>query len=214
MKGVSGDCICCGEFIKPLEKFSPLWLCTECDYGRQIEPKEFHYSRQYQEKYLQTPELAMSFLRLSMVVPIAKPGSRVLDYGCGSGAFVHALKSVGYDAQGFNVGDENPEGAFNVVTMFDVIEHLPEPSEVFKLNPEFFVISVPDFKPVASGEIELKKWRHYRPDEHIHYFSYTAIRRFFQRHGYDCIIENHTEDYIRKAAYPNILTCIFKRRDA
>jgi ubiquinone/menaquinone biosynthesis C-methylase UbiE len=50
-----------------------------------------------------TPEgsarLVEAFVRLSGL----KPGTRVADLGCGSGAFTHRLKAAGYDCVGLDI---------------------------------------------------------------------------------------------------------------
>lgn len=207
-------CICClNKMDRSIERYYPLWFCAECDYATQDFRVPFHYSRQYQEKYKKMPEHELSYLRLSLILPLVSKDSRILDYGCGNGAFLDILRFVGLDATGFNAHDQIPAGRFDVVTMFDVLEHLDDPREIFTIAPEYFIVSVPDFKAVTSGSVEMRQWRHYKPDEHIHYFSFMALRRYFRLNGYECVDESHIEDFIRRAPHPNILTCIFRRQD-
>jgi SAM-dependent methyltransferase len=78
-----------------------------------------------------------------------RPGGKFLEVGCAGGAFLNAARQAGYEAQGVElsqeagefarrkfgleifIGDvrqaEFSEGAFDVVFMGDVLEHLPEP---------------------------------------------------------------------------------------
>lgn len=73
-----------------------------------------------------------------------------------------------------------PNDFFDVVTMFAVIEHLPEPKEVVKelamvLKREgLFVIMTGDarsLKATYKGE----KWHMYRPPEHLYFFCAKSL---------------------------------------
>jgi peptidoglycan hydrolase-like protein with peptidoglycan-binding domain len=57
-------------------------------------------------------------------------------------------------------------------------------------------------------------WKHRRPDEHLWHFNKKSIENFFNEMGYDMVDYSNVEDLIRVSGeeYPNILTCIFKKR--
>jgi ubiquinone/menaquinone biosynthesis C-methylase UbiE len=100
--------------------------------------------------------LVEAFVRLSRL----KPGARVADLGCGSGAFTHLLKRAGYDCVGLDLspklialarrkypGIEFLEGdverlpfaaeSLDGVLLSGIVHHLPDPSrcaaEVFRV---------------------------------------------------------------------------------
>jgi 2-polyprenyl-3-methyl-5-hydroxy-6-metoxy-1,4-benzoquinol methylase len=81
------------------------------------------------------------------IVPKLDPGSRILDVGCGNGEFLHTARVAGFQAEGIDVSAAAVEvcrrrglnawqgdflctgraASYDLVTMWDVIEHLPEP---------------------------------------------------------------------------------------
>jgi 2-polyprenyl-3-methyl-5-hydroxy-6-metoxy-1,4-benzoquinol methylase len=62
-------------------------------------------------------------------------GQRVLDYGCGGGAFVHFLRERGYDAHGYDAFVSEgefalpPGSGYDVLLSQDVLEHVDDPRE-------------------------------------------------------------------------------------
>jgi 2-polyprenyl-6-hydroxyphenyl methylase/3-demethylubiquinone-9 3-methyltransferase len=59
---------------------------------------------------------------------------RVLDYGAGSGILVRGLVEHGYNAVGYDPysSPKRPEGRFDLITCFEVIEHAPDPIAAFR----------------------------------------------------------------------------------
>src|SRR3989344_2473675 len=83
-----------------------------------------------------------------------KPGSKIFDFGCGSGYLVGELQKMGYNAHGIdfekeaidygvNFGIKNltlgsgnrieyPEESFDLITAFDVLEHIENEKPIIK----------------------------------------------------------------------------------
>jgi 2-polyprenyl-6-hydroxyphenyl methylase/3-demethylubiquinone-9 3-methyltransferase len=60
---------------------------------------------------------------------------RILDYGSGSGLFEAALRKRGYtDVTSYDpfVSAAPPEGTFDLITLFEVIEHVPDPEAALR----------------------------------------------------------------------------------
>jgi 2-polyprenyl-3-methyl-5-hydroxy-6-metoxy-1,4-benzoquinol methylase len=110
---------------------------------------------------------------ISKFLPFVR-NQKLLDIGCGTGWFVAAAKAAGYEVSGFefsqelakftseNVGItvhhtdlEHIDGKFDVITLFDVIEHVPEPRRTFETVKSLLtkngivLVFCPNFNSVA-----------------------------------------------------------------
>lgn len=223
------NCYVCGS-----EKTSEIKLdvesvhvCGVCGYGYPTLRTPIEYDEAYEAKYLKYPEDEINKIRIKAVyktVCSVKNNVEVkefLDYGCGSGSFVGALRDAGFSAFGVDVNDFTahlrPSGYFypDVVTAWDSFEHMAdeEQTEFFeKLESSLtsvVVVSLPDFSTPAKDET-LKAWRHYRPGEHLHYYTELALVRRFADEGFIPVYVSHEEDTVRKAPWENnILTVGF-----
>ncbi|MEQ9813163.1 MAG: class I SAM-dependent methyltransferase [Azospirillaceae bacterium] len=91
--------------------------------------------------------------RAVQMASLLAPGARVLDFGCGSGEFVSAMLARDFDAHGFEPGetygssaetrlgrritvagwsDVAYEAPFDLITAFQVIEHLRDPLQALR----------------------------------------------------------------------------------
>jgi SAM-dependent methyltransferase len=137
--------------------------------------------------------------------------ARVVDWGCGSGRLVDALRRRGFDAIGVEVSHElqaamaasgtpavhsseldRLEGpACAAVVLGQVLEHLPDPLDALgQLRSRFpsalFVASVPSpLRPQAvRGDREPWDW----PPNHLTWFSSSGLTTLFERAGMDCSV--------------------------
>jgi len=206
------------EKIKLPEEF--LYICCNCGYGRPIVQNPITYSDEYEKKYLSYPEEEISAIRLSLL-----PHDRnlsILDYGCGSGAFVRYARERGFQAYGFDVNDFTsdirPPSKFkpDIVTAWDSFEHLTDAQQkiffIRSRTAKYIAISLPDFSSAPQNE-SLYTWRHYRKDEHLHYYTAKALDIRMIHERFETILISHQEDEVRKAPWTNnILTMVFKRK--
>lgn len=221
---VQSTCRCCKGDAIEYQKEIGLNRCHSCGYRWQVHVKSFQYNQSYLEfGYNGAPLAAMSWIRISFV--FTHTGfCRLLDIGCGSGIFVRTAKQVGFNAFGFDIhnidlGDSVPRvkdwsGQWGVVTLFDSFEHIEDLESVLLIDTEFFIVTLPHLDAAMSID-SVKRWKHYKPDEHLHYFTKSAIVKLFEKHGFKMIDCVNFEDMIRKpvngSLHPNTMTYVFKK---
>jgi SAM-dependent methyltransferase len=213
------NCLNCGSekiFTISLD-LENITICKSCGYGRPLLQTPMQYDEAYEKKYLAYPEDEINKIRLSF---IPYPGS-ILDYGCGSGSFVKAARKRKYTAYGYDVNnftaDLRPPKKFkpHIITAWDSFEHLTDKQQTdfFKIaeSAKFIILSVPDFSTPTKNKT-LSQWRHYRPQEHLHYYTRKALTIRFESEGFNFFFFSHAEDKVRKAPWKNnILTIGFQR---
>lgn len=137
-------------------------------------------------------------------------GGRLVDVGCGTGELVAAAAEHGWDSCGAEPmpdaaatarersgGDVRaalledsgfPEGAFDVVSAFHVLEHMPDAATFLELLARwakpggYIVVESPNWGSVLrerSGE----HWIHLRPLEHLIHLTPATLRLAFERAG-------------------------------
>lgn len=162
-------------------------------------------------------------LRVELVSRHAGPIASLVDVGIGSGRFLEAwvalarnhLRSFEDDARpaAFVRGvDTNPiaqewlrsrgflidqvelaggEFRFAAVTLWDVFEHLAEPAGLLDLIPagRKLFLSLPIYRDFRG----LERSKHYKPGEHLSYWTHDGLVRYFKWHGYRCLESNDLE---------------------
>lgn len=129
---------------------------------------------------------------LYFIKSYSKVGSRIFDFGCGSGYLVGELQKIGYDAYGndfekeaidygLSLGIKNlslgfgnkleyPDENFDLVTVFDVLEHIENERPVML---EFIRVLKPGGKIIIS--VPAYQWMWGVQDNISHHFRrYTA----------------------------------------
>jgi 2-polyprenyl-3-methyl-5-hydroxy-6-metoxy-1,4-benzoquinol methylase len=132
-----------------------------------------------------------------------------LDIGCAAGYFLEVLKKDGWKnieaieldpgmlqglkSRGYRVLDIPleqfaPTRRYGLITLFDVLEHLPELNQDFaKLSAMLddngiIALVTPDF---GSFQRKLfgRRWFQFKPREHIYYFTEKTLKTLAARHG-------------------------------
>ncbi|MCR9247134.1 MAG: class I SAM-dependent methyltransferase [bacterium] len=157
--------------------------------------------------------------RMGLVDRWVEPNSRVLDVGCAAGYFLRVMKERGHDVHGVELseaiakeavaalGEErvhigllddaviamNYEPAsFDLITLWDVIEHVPDPQAVLRKIRELIKPGgrlLLETQNVASRWANLlgKRWHHYKHHEHIYHFTPATITRLLADCGFRAV---------------------------
>ena len=153
---------------------------------------------------------------LSVLNQNAQSG-RLLDIGCSTGLFLAVALQAGWDARGLEYSADSARVArerhgleveqgellsgryapalFDVVTMWDVIEHMPDPRAALRVVHEIlkpgglFVAKTPNadgIYPRASLAVAglAGLWGHPEPPGHLYQFSVTTLGRLLRDCGF------------------------------
>jgi SAM-dependent methyltransferase len=159
---------------------------------------------------------ALAVRRLARLERIAGSGRRLLDVGAAAGFFVSEAINRGWAARGVDISPLMVEfaartlgvpvalgeirdvdgGPFDVVTMWDYIEHSVDPHDDVEacavlLRPGGIVaLSTGDLESLvarASG----RRWHLLTPRHHNFFFSGATIRRLLEAHGFEVLDVSH-----------------------
>ena len=89
---------------------------------------------------------------------------------------------------------------YNVVCLWDTIEHLKSPDEYFGKIAEnmstggLLVLTTPDIGSLVA-KLRKNRWRMIHPPTHAHYFSKKSITQFLDKYGYNVIHFEHSGIY-------------------
>ena len=141
------------------------------------------------------------------------PPGKLLDVGCGDGRFLQLAARLGFAGTGFDYDERTVAqarakgltdvhaaefsafcasrrpGEFDAATLFDVLEHTPEPAwflgEVARLLKPggHLVLTMPNaFRPTPWGREE-----HDYPPHHFTRWNPDTMRGFLERHGFEVV---------------------------
>jgi len=167
------------------------------------EQVEQYYATEYRQDYKQVfePKLKhvyragnLAFYRLGFLTKNNVTSGKLLDVGAGGGEFTYVSSQLGFDSAGIepNIGYSNyardqyqanvktgqladVDDKFDVITMFHVMEHIPDPVKTFKklydlLNEDgSLFIEVPNIESFSQSPTNTFF------KAHIHYFSAITL---------------------------------------
>ena len=162
--------------------------------------------------YLRTYKKRVSVIRRHF----AQPG-RVLDVGCAAGYFLDVMRAEGWVVTGIEpsdairpqaeerLGRENvrggllseagfPERSFDLITLWDVIEHIPDFVGALRTARRLLAPGgklLIETQNVASRAAKVlgPRWQHYKHAEHIYHFHPATLGVALERGGFR-VLEN------------------------
>jgi SAM-dependent methyltransferase len=143
-----------------------------------------------------------------------RAGARILDVGCGAGVFMEAASKMGYSVEGIDVSHASAEicrrkglaaragdfltdrfdGKFDLITMWDVVEHLRDPESFLHRSRELLVEDGLLFAKIpAFGDLSVRLSRRVPrlagillgAPNHVQYFSRASLDRLVRRQGFE-----------------------------
>ena len=176
------------------------------------------YDDAYFDKYIRYEDQpiarAINAGRVAIVDKYVGPDAPVLDIGIGSGEFIKNRPNTwGHDVNPKAIAWLHERkrwsigfGAFEGFTFWDVLEHVPTPEDYFQRMHEgaWLFTSLPTFQDI----LRIRESKHYRPGEHLYYWTAGGFIWWMMRHGFDLI---EMQDFETRAGRDNILTFAFRK---
>lgn len=207
---------CSLAYVTPRVTDDHLHLIYQTEYFKSSNAADFGYSdytrdrRGYEKTFRKKAELVQKH----------KLGKTMLEVGSAAGFFLRAMEDLGWQTMGVEPSSyvvdfarrelglteihcgllrEAPvkESFYDVVAMWDVIEHVPDPIEELKLVRKLIK---PDGRLfLQTQDIETRfarllgaKWQHFKHLEHIHHFAPQTIKVILDRAGFEIVELTHS----------------------
>jgi len=152
-----------------------------------------------------------------------RSGGSLLDVGCATGSFLAAAREAGFTISGVepaasaaataserlgipvHAGDlasaAFPPAEFAVATLWDVIEHVTDPSAVIAETAR--VLAPGGVLVVSTGDIASPwarltgaRWPLLTPPQHLFYFTKASLCALLERHGFSVVSVRHPGKWV------------------
>ncbi|MGH7198145.1 MAG: class I SAM-dependent methyltransferase, partial [Candidatus Omnitrophota bacterium] len=148
---------------------------------------------------------------------------RLLDIGCAAGFFLKIARDRGWETHGVEISEyccryaadqfglslhhgpfeslDAREGLFDLITMWDYIEHSHVPDRDISKSYQFLkkdgllAIATPDLGSVPA-RLFRDKWIGFKEHEHLYYFTRGNLTRLVERNGFKILHVSHIGKYI------------------
>lgn len=199
------ECRDCGFAFKGKQPAQELLERHYAETGREYQDRLAEDDPAFRSDY----RLARQFLRQRF-----PQGGRALDVGCGRGFFLKSL-ATGWELYGVepsrnaadyaarqhgitaHAGDLLSAGfaaeSFDVVSLFDVVEHLSQPARVFTevrriMKPGGWLVAGTGNWGALTARLAGRQWAYLAIPDHLSFFSQTSLRRALVSAGFSRIL--------------------------
>ena len=158
--------------------------------------------------------LTLTAKRKMIVSQTGIPQGKILDVGCGTGAFLNEMKTAGWDITGLEPDESArkkaselfgihplssneifnlPANNFNVITMWHVLEHVHQlhgyVEQLKNLLTEngCLFIAVPNYTSYDAAHYQAH-WAAYDVPRHLYHFSPASIKNLMHQHELEVIL--------------------------
>lgn len=176
--------------------------------------------------------------RLKFIEKYIQKGS-LLDIGCATGVFLKEAQNRGWQVEGVEISKYAWEYAttvyqlkvfngtlkqkislsniyYDVVTMWDYIEHVPNPVEEIRevsrilKKDGFLFLTTPDINSIPA-KITRSRWLGFKKYiEHLYYFEFITIKKLLEQSGFQILYKWYTGKYITQDIFIARLISISK----
>jgi SAM-dependent methyltransferase len=168
----------------------------------------------------ETEEKLIDFkLKYQQLKPFKEFGT-LLDVGCATGVSLLAAAELGYEPEGLEPSEwavkNNPtsftihntlltdfqtSNTYDVISMWDVIEHFSDPDAVFQklndlLKPNGLVIFTYPNPSSWPAKLMGKRWWVLVPDEHLFFYPESLLIEWIGRFGFRCVSQPNEARYL------------------
>ncbi|HEX9981585.1 MAG TPA: class I SAM-dependent methyltransferase [Flavobacterium sp.] len=169
---------------------------SHTDAKRSLFEKAYHFVKELSLKKKQT-----------LIDALQPEKGKLLDIGAGTGDFLQCMRNDGWQVSGAEPSEKASEialkkgislarettsfqsGSFNVITMWHVLEHVPDPKkQIAELDRLLvtggtIVIAVPNFHSYDAKHYK-EYWAAYDVPRHLWHYSATSIEKLFAEKGF------------------------------
>lgn len=161
--------------------------------------------------------------RLKRIEKMQKKG-KLLDLGCAAGFFLQVAAENGWQVEGVEISPfvanyarshlhlnvhqadlqeiNFPQKSFDLITLWDVLEHLSDPLFTFKKirkilkDDGLLVFSTPDVDSLPA-KLTKHRWVGYKlSDEHLTYLSLATLRSLCKKTGFEIVKSHHLGKFV------------------
>lgn len=177
---------------------------------------------------------------LRSIDKITDSTSRLLDFGCGKGAFMNIAHNRGWETKGVETAESRADFAknifdldvdtgfydngtigdapFDVISLFHVVEHLPDPKHLLKnlvdhnlKDDGLLVIEVPLYESFQS-RLAKQKWIHLDHHYHLSHFSEDTLDRLANDLGLSVVKKEYNSFHVGVVGMTQSIASLFGYR--